>query len=185
MNPENLASSSVRVNCNINGDAARILLELKKRGVIQSNREAVVQGLFTLQEKVMKLDLEKAKLKTLTEQKAYLKPWEEVTGTLNGTEITDTEVTAILTCTYKKQIAISLPKDHLETQELKKYLGKKIAIIRTDNPQKPIRIRTYDDSPVAHNSALHGLGLRRSLLWVALKFGALKVSLWPLGLRLR
>lgn len=55
----------VRINCCIDGEAARILLDMKKRGIVKSNREAVVQGLFSLYEKVMERDLQLARLKTL------------------------------------------------------------------------------------------------------------------------
>ena len=57
----------MRINCSIDGEAAQILLELKKRGIVKSNREAVVQGLILLHEKVLERDLRYARLKTLKE----------------------------------------------------------------------------------------------------------------------
>ena len=59
--------NSVRINCSINGEAAQILLNLKKRGIVKSNREAVVQGLISLQKEILERDLRIARLKTLKE----------------------------------------------------------------------------------------------------------------------
>jgi hypothetical protein len=59
--------NSIRINCNINGEAAQILLNLKRRGIVKSNREAVVQGLISLHKEVLKRDLQLARLKTLKE----------------------------------------------------------------------------------------------------------------------
>jgi hypothetical protein len=152
----NSARSTARINCQIKGNAAETLIELKKRGIIQNNREAVVQGLFALEQKVMKSDLEKSKLKTLAQQNVYLRPWDEIVGTLSGTEITHTEITALLTCTYEKHIAITIPKDKPEIQQLQEQLqtlqGQKIAIFKTDNPQKPFIVRTLNEAK-PNNSA--------------------------------
>jgi len=57
----------VRVNTTINGEPARILLELKQRGLVRSNTDAVNQGLVALSEKVLKRDLALAKLKAIKE----------------------------------------------------------------------------------------------------------------------
>jgi len=179
-----MSSPSVRVNCNINEDAAKILLELKKRGVIQSNREAVVQGLFALHEKVIKVDLEKARLKDLAEQKVYLKPWDEVIGTLAGIENDDSEITALLTCNYQKHIAITIPKNQPETKKLQKLIGQKIAILKTDNADKPLAIRTFTETPDTHNITCALLQFRKSFLWVAFKAVAFNLALWQSGLRL-
>ena len=156
MNSEKQKDQGIRVNCNVYGDAKRILSELKDRHIIDSNREAVVQGLLALQERVTKLDMEKTKLRSLTEQRVYLRPWDEIVGTLSGTEITHAEVTALLTCTYEKHIAITIPKDKPETQQLQEQLqklqGQKIAIFKTDNPQKPFIVRTLNEAK-PNNSA--------------------------------
>jgi len=137
---------TARVNCNIKGSAAQALIELKKRGIIQNNREAVVQGLLALQERVTKSDIEKNKLRNVPEQRMYLRPWDEIIGTLNGIETTDTDVIALLTCTFEKHAAITIQKDSPETQQLKKLLGRKIAILKTDDPQKPLVIRTIAET---------------------------------------
>ena len=47
---------AVRVNCSIEGDPALWLIELKRRGIVGSNKEAVVQGLIVLRERLVKLD---------------------------------------------------------------------------------------------------------------------------------
>jgi hypothetical protein len=57
--------NSVRINCSIEGQAAKALLDLKRRGIIKSNREAVTQALLLLYEKEMERQLKWAKAKTL------------------------------------------------------------------------------------------------------------------------
>jgi hypothetical protein len=160
MNHQNdLTNPTVRFNCNIKGSAAEALLDLKRRGIIQNNREAVVQALLALQEKIMKSDIEKNKLRTLSEQKIYLKPWDEVVGVLNGVESIDTQVTAFVTCTYQKHVAITIQKDSPETEELqqqlKELLGQKITILKTDNPQKPLVIRIFSEPSKSSETTSH------------------------------
>lgn len=53
----------MRVNCEISGEPARIFLELKQRGIVSSARDAVVQGLLSLHERVLQRDLQLARLK--------------------------------------------------------------------------------------------------------------------------
>ena len=55
-------SAKVHIRCAINGEPARVLLELKHRGVIRSNADAVCQGLLALWEKVVRRELEEARL---------------------------------------------------------------------------------------------------------------------------
>lgn len=55
----------VRVNTVISGEPARILLELKSRGIVLSNTDAVAQGLLALDERVLERDLAKARLRAL------------------------------------------------------------------------------------------------------------------------
>lgn len=59
--------NSVRINCTIEGEAARALLELKKSGVFKSNREIVVHALVTLYERELERQLKWARAKTLEE----------------------------------------------------------------------------------------------------------------------
>jgi hypothetical protein len=82
-----------------------------------------------------------------THQENQLKPWEEVVGTLDKIETSETQTIALLTCTYSKQIAIALPKNQPDTNELGKLLGQKIRILKTDIPDKPIIIRTLNEPP--------------------------------------
>lgn len=53
----------VRINCEIQGKPAEIFLNLKKRGLVTSARDAVVQGLTSLYERVLQRELQEAKLK--------------------------------------------------------------------------------------------------------------------------
>ena len=57
----------VRINTTISGQPAEILLELKRRGIVTSNTDAVIQALFALHEKVLDRDLRLARLRTLKE----------------------------------------------------------------------------------------------------------------------
>ena len=47
----------VYVKCTLEGEPARIILELKERGIVKSVREAVVQGLLSFYERTMDRDL--------------------------------------------------------------------------------------------------------------------------------
>jgi hypothetical protein len=141
--------STARINCRIEGSAVDALADLKRRGIVRNNREAVVQALLALQERVVKSDLEKSKLRTLTQQSVHLRDWDEIVGTLDGIESTrsDTDVIALLTCTIEKHIAIAIERDFPETeQQLRKLLGKRVAILKTDNPQKPLAIRIIPEN---------------------------------------
>lgn len=57
--------NSVRINCTIEGQAAEALLDLKKKGIVKSNREAVVQALLLLYEKEMERRIKWAQAKSL------------------------------------------------------------------------------------------------------------------------
>jgi len=56
----------VWVKCELEGKPARIVKELKRRGMIKSVREAVVQGLLTYWDQVMVRDLREAQARTGT-----------------------------------------------------------------------------------------------------------------------
>jgi hypothetical protein len=116
-------------------------------------------------------------------QETHLAPWQEAIGTLDKIENSETQTIALLTCTYKKQIAIPLPKNQPETQKLQKLLGKKIAILKTDNPDKPIIIRAFTATPVTHNWSCALAQFRKSFLCAALRVVAFKLSLWQSELR--
>ena len=53
----------VSVRCIISGEPARVFLELKRRGLVRSTRDAVVQGLMCLHERIVQRDLKLAQLK--------------------------------------------------------------------------------------------------------------------------
>jgi len=61
----NVVVKPIRINTSISGIYAEILINLKRRGILRSNTDAVCQGLLALQEKILKLDLEMARLKQL------------------------------------------------------------------------------------------------------------------------
>lgn len=58
-------AAEVKINIKyvLSGEPARIFLELKRRGFIRSAREAFVQGLISLHEKVLARDLQLAQVK--------------------------------------------------------------------------------------------------------------------------
>lgn len=157
----------IRVGCKIGNwnTALKHLLELYSQGTIQGQKTSKGWVFWIYQQ-------------------TYLAPWQEAIGILDRIETSETQTIALLTCTYKKQIAIPLPKDHPETKKLQKLLGKKIAILKTDNPQKPLAIRSFMEPPDANNQCCWKQQLRRSLLCYAFKRYALKFSLWLSELRL-
>jgi len=53
----------VHLRCSLAGEPARILSELKKKGVIRSYADGVCQGLLALWEKNIARELEEAQLK--------------------------------------------------------------------------------------------------------------------------
>lgn len=56
---------SVRINCTIEGQAAKALLDLKRWGVVKSSREAIVQALLLLYEKEVERQIKWAQAKSL------------------------------------------------------------------------------------------------------------------------
>jgi triphosphoribosyl-dephospho-CoA synthetase len=57
--------AKVRINTTIQGDPARELLELKKRGIFTSNRDAVVQSIRLFYERVVERDLKQQRATAL------------------------------------------------------------------------------------------------------------------------
>jgi len=121
--------------------------------------------------------------------KVQLRPWEEIIGTLQTIETNSQTVTAIISYTQNLEVALSYPKNTPEAniiEKLKPHLGQKIAILRTDNPEKRLIIRTINETTVAEKYGLPLWWLRKSILCVVfkdLRLIALKFSLWWLGLR--
>jgi hypothetical protein len=93
-------------------------------------------------------------------QETYLVPWQEAIGTLDRTEESETQTIALLTCTYKRQIAIPLPKNQPETKKLQRLLGQKIAILKTDIPDNPVIIRTLNEPTITHSKFYEKPSLR-------------------------
>jgi len=60
---EKCDEEKVRINCEIRGKPAEIFIDLKRRGFIISARDAVVQGLACLYEKILERDLQEAQLR--------------------------------------------------------------------------------------------------------------------------
>ena len=54
------SSEKLHVKCTLTGEPARIVLELKERGIVASVREAVVHGILAFYEKTSERDLKKA-----------------------------------------------------------------------------------------------------------------------------
>jgi len=118
-----------------------------------------------------------------------LNPWEEVSGTYKALEICEDNLVLTLTTT-PKDLHVTYPKESLEAQTLTEALktiqpGKKVAIIKTDLPEKPIAIRTLTDTRVTGKNICQLLQCRQSIFSVTFKVVAFKFSLWLLGLRLR
>ena len=53
----------VNIKCTVVGEPAEIFLELKRRGIVRSARDAFVQGIICLNEKILHRDLKIAQLK--------------------------------------------------------------------------------------------------------------------------
>ena len=53
----------LHVKCTLTGEPARIVLELKERGIVRSVREAVVHGILAFYERTVERDLKNAQAK--------------------------------------------------------------------------------------------------------------------------
>ena len=103
-----------------------------------------------------------------TQQETQLEPWQEAIGNYKDLKINEDKVTLTLTHTIRN-LAITFPKDTPEAQTLIQTLkntpkGTKIAILKTDIPEKPIAIRILTEATVAQNSCLWLLLLRKMML---------------------
>ncbi|MDG6995544.1 MAG: hypothetical protein JRN52_06460 [Nitrososphaerota archaeon] len=59
---EHKQEATERININLTGEPAKILRELKERGLVQNNVDSVAQGLLALHEKVIRRDLASLRL---------------------------------------------------------------------------------------------------------------------------
>lgn len=57
------ANVKINIKYILSGDLAEIFLELKRRGIIRSSRDAFTQGLMCLHDRVLQRDLKVAQLK--------------------------------------------------------------------------------------------------------------------------
>lgn len=58
-----LEAAKVHIKCTVLGEPAEIFLELKRRGIVRSARDAFVQGIISLNDKILQRDLKMAQLK--------------------------------------------------------------------------------------------------------------------------
>ena len=58
----------IRVNGTLRDEPARVLLELKRRGVCRSNMDGIGQGLLILWEKTLDRDAKQLRVQTLTDR---------------------------------------------------------------------------------------------------------------------
>lgn len=101
-------------------------------------------------------------------QEKQLEPWEEARGNYEALKVSEEKVTLVLTHTLKT-LTISFPKDTPEAQTLIQTLtntpkGTKIALIKTDIPEKPLVVRTFTDRTVAVKRCLQTLLFRKMIL---------------------
>jgi len=57
----------IRINGTLRDEPARVLRELKRRGLCRSNMDGISQGLLTLYEKTLNRDAQASRLETLKE----------------------------------------------------------------------------------------------------------------------
>jgi hypothetical protein len=121
-----------------------------------------------------------------TRQETQLQPWEEVIGKYEDLKISENDLTLILTT--QKTIRLSFPRNSPEAQILQQILpnitkGTKLALLKTDNPEKPLLIRTFNETAVADKTTLALVVFRKNILRAALIFVALRLSLARFCLR--
>lgn len=99
-------------------------------------------------------------------KEVQLAPWDEVVGTLQTIETESETITAVIACTQNLEIALLYSKDTAEAaiiQEAGGMLGQRVRIIKTDDPGKPIIIRTFCATTASQNSFLQPLWLRKTM----------------------
>ncbi|MEM2111154.1 MAG: hypothetical protein QXX08_04675 [Candidatus Bathyarchaeia archaeon] len=82
-------------------------------------------------------------------EETHLVPWQEAIGTLDRIEESETQTIALLTCTHTRQLAIPLPKNQLETKKLQRLIGRKIRVLQTDLPERPLVIKSFNETTAA------------------------------------
>jgi len=125
-----------------------------------------------------------------THQEAHLQPWQEAIGHLDALQVNENDVVLTLSRAYRN-LKITFPAHSPEAQTITQTLantpkGTKIAILKTDDPQKPLLLRILNATTVANKRRSRLLWVRTSILWVAFKgfrLVALKFALLQLELR--
>ncbi len=108
-----------------------------------------------------------------THRETPLEPWQEAKGNLQDVKISEDKVTVSLIRTVRS-FAIAFPKDSREAQTLIQALkdipkGTKIALLKTDIPEKPLVIRTLTDTTVADKGSCPLPRCRKSIFAIAVK----------------
>lgn len=87
-------------------------------------------------------------------------PFEEFLGVVEAIQISDSVVSAILTCTYSESVAIRFRRNTMEAkileEKLSKLLGQKVAILRIPDSQNPLRIRKVKNENKRRNVTITG-----------------------------
>jgi hypothetical protein len=89
--------------------------------------------------------LKEVETRQVISKEIRLQPWQEIVGTLREIKVEGDQTTAILRYTRQVDFVISYlngTKEAKILQTLDNLLGKKVAILRTDIPEKPILART-------------------------------------------
>jgi hypothetical protein len=103
------------------------------------------------------------------QEKLHLQPWQEIVGTLKEIKTDKETTTAIITCTQNKDYVITYPNETKEAetlQTLKNQQGQKIAILKTDLPEKPILIQCLErnHSSLKNSFMATAISLKRVLV---------------------
>ena len=112
-----------------------------------------------------------------TRQETHLRPWEEAIGHFEALQVNEDNVVLTLTRTYRN-IKIAFPKNSPEAQTITQTLantpkGTKIALLKTDDPQKPLLLRILNATTVANKR-------RWALQWVRTRVVATVIECWQL-----
>lgn len=83
-----------------------------------------------------------------THQLTHLHPWDEAIGHLEALQVNDHNVIVTLS-QAKRNLKITFPKNSPEAQTITQTLtntpkGTRISLLRTDNPQKPLLLKTQE-----------------------------------------
>jgi len=93
-------------------------------------------------------------------------PWQEITGILETAETNDQSPTIRISCTTNHKITLPANTPQTTLQQLQKLQGQKIAILKTDDPNRPIIIRTLNESTVAYKKSYQKWSFRIRALCV-------------------